>query len=116
METKIFELRDRATFIPVIAIKMDAGSNIEQRYLLRRAGYSQPISGCVLFGRADGKSPIVYDYWHWKDRTYKTAHHHVINNFDDMKDGEVIDVEFILGETTEKKQTERFDYKTAQGE
>ena len=36
-----------------------------------------------------------------------TAHEHIILNWDQLKDGDVIDVEFILGETKVKKDSER---------
>ena len=39
METKLFELRDEGTFIPIIATLMYS-ENEAEAYLLRRAGYS----------------------------------------------------------------------------
>ena len=50
METKVLEVRDRATFIPVLATDMNS-VHIPQRYLLRRCGYP-----CAMFpdGEARG--------------------------------------------------------------
>jgi hypothetical protein len=36
-----------------------------------------------------------------------TAHHYIYDHFDELDDGDVVDVEFILGETAIKKVSER---------
>jgi len=38
------------------------------------------------------------------------AHDYIEKHFNELKDGDVIDVEHILGETTKKKRSERHDY------
>jgi hypothetical protein len=40
-------------------------------------------------------------------RTFPVAHNWIIDHFDEISDGDVIDVEFILGETKQPKTTER---------
>jgi hypothetical protein len=107
MQTKTLEIRDRATFIPCLAIKM-MPENDSERFLLRRDGYGTEFP-LVLFGRLSG-GPFIYECHDWKDRTMFTAHRHVEQYFDTLKDGDVIDVEFILGETTAPKISERFDH------
>jgi len=107
METKLFEIRDRATFLPMFAILCEA-VNAEQHYLLRRSGYSTG-SNLVLFGYLEGKGKACYDPYDWNDRTKLTAHNYIQDHWSELKDGDVIDVEFILGETTEKKQSEKED-------
>jgi hypothetical protein len=114
MITKILELRDRNTFIPVIAVGMSAGSEA-QRYLLRRAGYvsdpgSQPP--VVLLVRAQG-GPSRYDCYDWDDRTFRVAHEYVEKHFPFLNDGDVVDVEYILGETQTPKVSEREDARRA---
>ncbi len=42
METKLFEVRDRATLIAVIAIRLGA-RNESERYLLSRCGYGKDV-------------------------------------------------------------------------
>jgi hypothetical protein len=37
------------------------------------------------------------------------AHQHIEQNWDLLNDGDVVDVEYILGETSEPKRSERFD-------
>jgi uncharacterized GH25 family protein len=43
----------------------------------------------------------------WSDRTFAVAHKWIIAHWWDIHPGDVIDVEFILGETKEKKKSER---------
>jgi hypothetical protein len=104
MDTKVLELRDKATFIPIIAIKTTF-ANEGQRYLLRRAGYDHTGS-CVILFRANG-GEAHYDPYEWTGRTFPAAHHWIVEHFDELSDGDVVDVEFILGETSVVKQSER---------
>jgi hypothetical protein len=112
MTTKLFELRDKATFIPVIAIQVisDAPLTPQEYYLLSRAGYG-PASDCVILIRAECAGidrNATYDPYSWGSaRTFPVAHLHIIKHWDELKSGDVIDVEFILGETTAPKTSER---------
>ena len=123
MQTKILEVRDRATFFPVIAVDMNPDvpntrDSDAQRFLLRRLGY--PCDGrpniAIANANANG-GPLWNDYYGWKDRTYAVAHKYIIENWSSLQDGDVIDCEWILHETTEKKVSERFDHggREAQG-
>lgn len=47
------------------------------------------------------------DPYAWGDRTWTVAHVFIEANWDNLKDGDVIDVEHILGESTTKKLSER---------
>lgn len=106
MEVKLLEVRDRATFLPVFAMAATP-SNEGQRYLLSRAGYgNEPV--CIIVGRLRGGT-VSYDLYSWGDRTMATAHDYINKHFNELKDGDVIDVEFILGETTTKKTSERLE-------
>lgn len=111
MKTKVLELRDCMTFIPVLAINMNPtnehGTYDEQRYLLRRAGYACDGEPIVMFSRLDGGSDVAYDPYHWQDRTFRVAHDYVANHWNDLVDGQVVDVEFILGEVDKPKESER---------
>ena len=123
MEVKLIELRDAGTFIPMIAIKLEHGGyekmpfNESERFLLRRAGYSaqqidpvmnKSLQPYVLFGRLDGGGKLHYDPYAWDNRrTYGTAHMHIIEVWDDLVTGDVIDVEFLLNITQAKKISER---------
>jgi hypothetical protein len=114
MEVKLLEVRDRATFIAAIAIRATFRDD-EERWLLRRAGYAieqiepelKGIEPYILFAPLDGGKPLEYDPFAQPNRTMSRAHLYAVNNWDTLKSGDVIDVEFILGESTEPKQSER---------
>jgi hypothetical protein len=107
MQTKLFELRDRATFVPVLAVKVEAANEFEC-YLLRRSGYSLPSDLIILTGLAGGLDKSTCDPYDWgSNRTRLFAHKYIAENFDKLQSGQVIDVEFILGETEKPKESER---------
>lgn len=101
MRTILLEVRDRATFIPVMATKMKS-ENAAATRLLRSKGFSGSATELVHMVRLDDKGGD-FDPYKWGDRTLHTAHLHIEKNFDKLVDGDVIDVEFILGETSTKK-------------
>jgi hypothetical protein len=101
---KAIEIRDIATFIPAVAIKMEP-ANVEQGYLLRRVGFLDG-RGVTLMRLVDQRA--TSDPYEWSStRTMTTAHTWLIDHFDELSDGDVVDVEFILGETAERKKPER---------
>lgn len=120
MKTKLLELRDEGTFIPLLCVDMNPDSDPEvqyggfaehraaQRYLLRRCGY--PCDGrpniAIVKARAH-KDRCSNDPYSWGGRTFPIAHHYIIENWDKLKDGDVVDVQFILGETKSPKVSER---------
>lgn len=110
MEVKVLEIRDSATFFGMLCINMNP-DNPAQRYLMRRVGY--PCNGkpniAVCHVRCSN-DPITNDPYQHGGRTYPVAHNYIIENWTALRDGDVIDVEFILGETKTKKQSERFEY------
>lgn len=107
MKIKIFEIRDRATFIPVIAIKLEHQNDEQAYHLVDRCGYN-PMQKNVMITRLGGEGEATADPYHWDDRTLQTAHLHILDAFDNLNDGDVIDVEFILGEVDKPKISERF--------
>ena len=107
MEIKVLELRDSGTFIPVICIR-PVPDNEAQRYLLRRDGYAgNETEHCIIMIDAQCRG-VAYDSYDWRDsRTKGTAHHFIAEHWNELKDGDVVDVQFILGETEEPKISER---------
>jgi hypothetical protein len=111
MITKLFEIRDRLTFIPAVAVRLSAMNDGAEQYLLERAGYRFDCHCVLLY-------PMIGEYhvggtdpdetW-GGGRTFTTAHRYILENWKTLKSGDVIDVEFILGETTEPKQSERLE-------
>ena len=113
MEVKMLEIRDRATFIPAMAIKLSA-QNSEQQYLLGRAGYGSlhPMEmNYVILIKMVGEITAKHDPFAWTPITIRTmhvAHKHILDNWKSLKDGDVVDVEFVLYETKEMKVSERY--------
>jgi len=122
MQTKILEIRDRHTFILVLCVDMNPSSGwpvpggAEVLWALRRCGY--PCDQCpnILLTRLDGEGVATNDPYNWPhngpygvgERTYPVAHDWIIKHWAELSDGDVVDVEFILGETKAAKISERF--------
>ena len=104
METKTFEVLDSATFIPVLAIKLDPDTP-KDRYLLSRAGFGNtPGDYILLLSLSGGKWCFNFEFF---DRTYQVAHTYIKQHWFSLCSGEVLDVEFILGETKQPKPSEQ---------
>ena len=105
MEVKTLEIRDEGTFIAALAINMHSERDTERR-LLRRCGYALDGHPNVLLTRLDGSGMATNDPYAWGGRTWPVAHDYIIRRWDELKSGAVVDVEFILGETTAPKPSE----------
>lgn len=108
MQIKCLEIRDANTFIPCIAIRPVA-ENEAQRYLLRRDGYrGDETERCIILINAQCRG-VSYDPYNWVgvSRTMRVAHAHIEKNWEALADGDVVDVEFILGEKSVCKISER---------
>ena len=100
METKLFEVRDRGTCMPSMAIRTSP-ANPAECWLLARMGYGstgEDQARHVLFVPLCDQS-LKYNPAEWRDRTRSTAHRYIIDHWDLLKSGQVIDVRHILGET-----------------
>jgi len=117
MLAKALEVRDDGTFIAVLAVDMNPNhdprlspdSSSKQRWLLRRCGYRCDMSPNVIITRLDGAGQATNDPYAWAGcaRTMPAAHHYIIDHWNELRDGDVIDVQFILGETSTPRQSER---------
>jgi len=104
MQVKMIEVRDAATYLPCVAVNIKPESENEL-HLYRGEGYSLDTE-YVLFGRLGGRGEIKYDPYAWNDRTMKTAHFYIIEHWAELQSGDVVDVEFILGETEKPKRNQ----------
>lgn len=104
MEVKIFELRDRDTFISCLAIRMASEVPAEAKFL-RREGYP-PEGTEVMLTALGGEKAASADPHYWPGRTWPTAHNYIRQHFTTLRSGDVVDVEFILGETSSPKASE----------
>lgn len=108
MKMLALEIRDRHTFIPALAIDMNP-ANEAQRYLLVRSGYPCAGPPVVVLTKMFGGYPANNEPYDWGDRTWRVAHQYILEHWDALRDGDVIDVEFILGETGKAKLSERYE-------
>ncbi len=117
METKAFEIRDVGTFIPVIATLMlphhSPGSEEgeAEHYLLRRSGYG--YGSGIMLCRMDangGAHQASYDAYGWGGAsTMSIAQEYMGMHWNELKSGQVIDIEFIAGITNKPKISERLE-------
>ena len=115
MNVRTVEIRDSGTFIPALAIRLD--SRYEQDcYLLARAGFGntpEKQGKYVLLVHLEGMKCAV-DPIDWDNRTMQGAHQYLIKQANaqvpQFGHGEVIDVQFILGEADSPKVSERITF------
>jgi hypothetical protein len=111
MQVKLFEVRDRATFIPVLAVRL-LPSTDQESWLLAESGYGlcrECQGNYILLMRLHGGSDQYESSPHYwgGSRTMKTAHEHIIDNWWNLQSGAVIDVEYVLGEAPVPKVSQR---------
>jgi hypothetical protein len=99
MTVKLLEIRDRGTFVPAMAIQVSG----DDGYLMRRAGFG----GAMVYLIMLATEKCRYDPYNWDNpRTMGNAHRYIAERWDELKDGDVVDVQFILGETAAPKRSE----------
>ncbi len=104
MNIKMLEIRDRATYIPVMAIKM-VSEDPRERHHLRALGYGDgdPLIVLVMLGGPEAE----YDPYKWGDRrTMLNAHQYIEEHYAELENCAVVDVEYILGEVSAPKESE----------
>lgn len=106
LQTKLFEIRDSGTHIVAMGTLMEP-TNDRQRYQLARAGYAQG-SNLIYLARISSVGIATYDLYDWESSTMRHAHEYIQNHWDELKDGDVVDVEFIAGITKTKKVSEQY--------
>lgn len=112
MICKTFEFRDKMTFIPVLAVKLEPNSPADN-FLFMRAGYGfskEEQCGYVGLAQIDGgRGQFATDPYDWgQNRTMHYGHLHVNKHFDELQSGSVVDVEFLLGESGSPKLSEAY--------
>ena len=111
IETKLFEVRDRMTMIPVMACRMGESESHEailkdqERRLIRRSGFDMNYPSIYLVWLENRRAG--YDPFSWgPSRTLGVAHKYIDDHWPELESGAVVDVEFILGETNTPKESE----------
>ena len=109
LKAKFIEIRDAGTRVDAIAIRMSSSDPIPHYYLCR-SGHPADGSSIMLMCVYDGKA--TNDPYEWEKvgmgiRTMGNAHNWICEHFDEISDGDVVDVQFLLGETKKPKISER---------
>lgn len=114
MTYKFFEIRDAATMIPALGFTTNAMDEDEAGwFLLRHSGFSV-VSNCIFLVKLQ-TGGAEYDPFSWTDggksisRTMSVAHQYIENHWQELKSGDVVDVEHIMGLTPAPKTSERLD-------
>lgn len=111
MTSKVFEVLDRGTCIPVLCtlVVPTDEHNAQEQFLLRRCGYSRDVK-LVLMTKLAGGASAQYDPHGWSgNRTYFNAHKYITDHWEDLPSGAVVDVEHILGETKHPRPSENLE-------
>lgn len=112
LDSKILEVRDCGTHIPVLAIRMLAKNQVQDYYIHERCGYCSDGGTIMVVILDDGRgtnNPYDWEARGMGPRTLPTAHAYIERHFDILRDGDVVDVQFILHESDVVKTSERFN-------
>ena len=94
MRPKMLEIKDIGKTVSVMAIEMTS-TVPRERYLLERIGYSQAPPAIALIWLL--KRRMEHDPNEWVGlRIMKVAHKYIIENWNEIKTGDTIDVVLIL--------------------
>lgn len=116
METKLFEIRDSMTFLVVSATLIgigdeqsnDAPAMKRESWLLWRTGWKP---GTVVVTRIGNRIETEWDPHVWQERTgtrtVRIAHEYIVKHWDELRSGDLICVETILGQRAKPKDTEQ---------
>jgi hypothetical protein len=109
MQAKLFEVRDRLTFIAVLAVRLEPGGEAD-RYLLARCGFGRDpdvqrgyVMMTALSSSLSSSSP---DDWMAGGRTLRTAHRYIRDHWEELASGDIVDVEFLAGEIPAPRPSE----------
>jgi hypothetical protein len=93
VETKLFEIRDECTCISALATRVSG----EDGWLVRRAGFRDL---CIILTNLINDETHSNPYDWSNQRTMPTAYNWLEEHWDETHSGQVIDVRYILGETS----------------
>lgn len=102
MTKKYFEIRDNSAFIPVVAVDLHPTTDNEtikpiEQALVSASAYN-PIT-TILLTTLSSELRTEHDPSNWHNRTLETAHHYILSYWEGLDSGQVINVEFIEGDS-----------------
>jgi hypothetical protein len=113
MKTKLLEIRDEGTCIPVMAFRLES-TNEAERWILARSGYGKypwdHAKHVAVWPLSGGRNVCTTDPFEHQiaGRTLLHAHQFIEQHFDELLSGDVVDVWFILGEKEAPSVSDRF--------
>jgi hypothetical protein len=105
MQGKTFEVRDRGTFIPVVAMQLTT-TNTDDFYIMRRAGFV-PKNNLIVLTKLSSLESQHSPYSWTGGRTLQVVHNYLMDHWEETVSGQVLDVEFILREVDVPKVSEQ---------
>lgn len=106
MDTKLIEIRDEGTHIPALAIQLTR----DDGYPAARAGFSKHPH-IILVDLNSNRSQDDSNKWPPRDgRTLRMAHNFLETNWSQVEHNGVLDVRFIMGETTAPAPSDQKEY------
>ena len=107
MKSKIFEIRDGSFYIPVLATatNMENCDYLVEAYHWKYANYKQYSPLVIVTQINSNPLKSAYSPDEWTSKTMQIAHEYIEENFNDLKSGAVIDIQYILGETNTKRKS-----------
>jgi len=118
-EVKLIEVRDDGTTMPCMVTALCANATMEEaeRWLTRRGGWGEDQIGLYFAALCPENNEyavgvVGHPYIHtWSQaqhsRTLKVAWEWVQTHWDEVSSGDVVDVEFLLGERKTPKLSDR---------
>ena len=111
-QPKIFEIRDTATCIVVMCVSLKTPNPKEKR-LLWKVGYASRETDIatprtLILMHPMHTEKCSYEAYSLSNcsRTYPVAYNYIVEHWDELRSGDVVDVEFILGITNAPKPSE----------
>jgi hypothetical protein len=109
MNSKLFEVRDRNTLLVVVATRLSPDDD-RCRWLLSWAGFGKNAEAqrryiLVSSINGGGTHPQSCDPY-LGDITTRTVHRYLEDHWDDCNSGDLLDAEFLRGETASPKQSD----------
>ena len=110
LDAKLLEIRDRATCIAAIAVRINSAipENDGEEFLLGQEGIIYPSNFVLLYSFSRDNATLNTYNWGSDTRTMPVVHEELINNWDAYQSGDVIDVRYILKETDAPAESDRF--------
>lgn len=105
MEIKLFEVVDRATRYSIMVVAYGYKTP-KERWLLERVGLGNGSAYSIQVTELEtGKTERDRFKWRSEGRTLFEAYKYIADNWNTLSSGDLIDVEYILGEVDKPKKT-----------